>query len=166
MRALVLVLACATALDPASAAAQPAATHPPFVQVRGRDLVAPDDTVLVTRGIGLGNWLVPEGYMLRFEKGAGSPRHIEQVIAGLVGPDEARAFWRAWRDAYVTREDLALLKRMGFDHVRLPFSYRLFLSDDDPAVWKDEGFAPIDRVVQWSRELGLWVVLDMHGAPG
>ena len=142
MRVLALLMACAGVLAPASVAADQSAAHPPFVQVRGRDLVTPDGRVLVTRGMNLGNWLVPEGYMFRFEKGAASPRHIEQVIAGLVGPDEARAFWRTWRDTYVTRDDLALLKRMGFDTVRLPFSYRLFLSDDDPSVWKADGFEP------------------------
>jgi len=161
-----LTLAILAAATHQSIAAPQASTHPPFVQVRGRDLVTPEGRVLVTRGIGLGNWLVPEGYMFHFDKGASSPRHIEQVIAGLVGPDEARAFWRAWRDAYVTRDDLVLLKKMGFDTIRLPFSYRALLSDDNPATWSDEGFVPLDRVVEWSRELGLWVVLDMHGAPG
>jgi len=31
--------------------------------------VGPDGAVLRLRGINLGNWLVPEGYMWRFEKG-------------------------------------------------------------------------------------------------
>src|SRR6266540_7299628 len=148
MRILVRLLLAAAALVPARVAAQPAPAHPPFVQARGRNLVTPDGRVLVTRGMNLGNWLVPEGYMFHFDKGAASPRHIEQVIAGLVGPDQARAFWRQWRETYITREDLVLLKRTGFDTIRLPFSYRLFLSDDDPGAWREEGFAPIDRVVQ------------------
>jgi hypothetical protein len=138
----------------------------PFVRVQGRALVTPDGRQLITRGIGLGNWLVPEGYMFHFGKGPESPRHIEALIADLVGPDEARAFWAAWRDQYVTRDDLVLLKEAGFDTVRVPFTYRLFLDDDHPQAWHDEGFAPLDRVVRWARELGLWVVLDMHGAPG
>jgi aryl-phospho-beta-D-glucosidase BglC (GH1 family) len=164
--ALVIAASLPVAFKPHPVLAQEPSAQSRFVQVRGADLVAPDGSVLVTRGIGLGNWLVPEGYMWRFEKGASSPRHIEQVVAGLVGPDEARSFWRAWRDAYVTRDDLALLKRMGFDTVRVPFTYRQFMSDDDETAWRDDGFVPLDRVVQWSKELGLWVVLDMHGAPG
>ena len=32
-----------------------------FVSVRGRDLVGPDGRPLMLRGIGLGNWLLPEG---------------------------------------------------------------------------------------------------------
>lgn len=165
MRAILALIALVIGAAPVPLHAQ-APSHPPFVHVRGSDLVAPDGSVLVTHGIGLGGWLVPEGYMLRLDKGAESPRHIEQVTAGLVGPDAARAFWTAWRDTYVTRDDLALLKRLGFDTVRVPFTYRQFLADDDAGRWNDEGFVPLDRVVSWSRELGLWVVLDMHGAPG
>jgi endoglucanase len=136
-----------------------------FVQVRGRELVSPEGAPIVTKGIGLGNWLVPEGYMFHFEKGPQSPRHIEALVEDLVGPDEARAFWAAWRDQYVTREDLVLLKDAGFDTVRVPFTYRLFLDDEDGRAWHDGGFTPLDRVIGWARELGLWIVLDMHGRP-
>ena len=104
--------------------------------------------------------------MFHLDKGPSSPRHIEQLIASLVGPDEARRFWQSWRDTYVTRADLELLKRAGFNTIRVPFSYRLFFSDDGPDVFDAGGFAPLDRVVRWSTELGLFVVLDMHGAPG
>ncbi len=166
-RAFCFTLVLIASLQPhRPARAQGGATAQPFVQVRGRNLVAPDGTTLITRGIGLGNWLVPEGYMFHLGKGPESPRHIEALVADLVGPDEARAFWAEWREQYVTRDDLALLKASGFDTVRVPFAYRLFLDDEHPQAWHDEGFAPLDRVIRGARELGLWVVLDLHGAPG
>ena len=74
----------------------------------------------------LGNWLVPEGYMFKF-KTANSPRLIETVINQLVGEDEARRFWKTYRDNYITREDIHLLKKLGFNSVRIPFNYRLFV---------------------------------------
>jgi hypothetical protein len=166
-RTVFLTLALSGSFDLAGGVrAQPAPNAPALVQVRGRDLVAPDGSTVLTRGIGLGNWLVPEGYMFHLGKGPESPRHIEALVADLVGPDDARAFWAEWRDQYVTRDDLALLKGAGFNTARVPFAYRLFLDDDHPETWHDDGFAPLDRVVGWARELGLWVVLDMHGAPG
>jgi aryl-phospho-beta-D-glucosidase BglC (GH1 family) len=104
--------------------------------------------------------------MFHLGKGPESPRHIEALVAELVGPDEARSFWAAWRDTYVTREDLVLLKGAGFDTVRVPFTHRLFLDDGRAGTWDEDGFRPLDRVIGWAQELGLWVVLDMHGAPG
>ena len=165
--ALVCTLVLCSLLQPQGpAGAQAVANAPSFVQVRGRDLMTPDGAALITRGIGLGNWLVPEGYMLHLGKGPESPRHIEALVSDLIGPDEAQAFWAEWREQYVTREDLALVKHAGFNTVRVPFTYRLFLDDDHPQAWHEDGFAPLDRVIGWARELGLWVVLDMHGAPG
>jgi aryl-phospho-beta-D-glucosidase BglC (GH1 family) len=67
----------------------------------------------------LGNWLVPEGYMFKF-KTANSPRLIETVINQLVGEVEARRFWKTYRDNYITREDIHLLKKLGFNSVRIP----------------------------------------------
>ena len=113
----------------------------------------------------LGNWLVPEGYMFKF-KSANSPRLIETVINQLVGEDEARRFWKTYRDNYITSEDIHLLKKLGFNSVRIPFNYRLFLSADDPSKLEGDGYRLLDRVVKWSKQEGLYVILDMHAAPG
>jgi endoglucanase len=127
-----LVMLALVAQPQPFAATESRASGPPFVQVRGRDLVTPDGAPLIIRGIGLGNWLVPEGYMFQLGKGPESPRQIEALVADLIGPDDARAFWAEWRERYVTRDDLALLKQAGFDTVRVPFTYRLFLDDEHP----------------------------------
>src|SRR3954463_704701 len=76
-----------------------------FVTTRGREFVAPDGRPLLLKGINLGNWLLPEGYMFKF-KTASSPRLISAVVNQLVGEDEARRFWKAYRDNYVTAEDI------------------------------------------------------------
>jgi len=128
-------------------------------------LVTPDGRPLLLKGINLGNWLLPEGYMFKF-KSASSPRLIEAVVNQLVGEDEARRFWKQYRDSYVTREDIAFIKRAGFNSVRVPFSYRLFVSEADPVRLEGVGYEMLDRVVGWCRAEGLYVILDMHAAPG
>src|SRR5215207_5880249 len=100
-----------------------------FVTTRGKQFVGPDGRPLFLKGINLGNWLLPEGYMFKF-KTASSPRLIERVVNQLVGPDEARKFWRAYRDRYITLEDIRFIKHAGFNSVRVPFKYRLFVSED------------------------------------
>ena len=103
-----------------------------FVTVRGREFVAPDGRVLFLKGINLGNWLLPEGYMFKF-KSANSPRRIEAVLNQLVGEEEARRFWKAYLDNYVTFEDIRFIKQAGFNSVRVPFNYRLFVAEGDAA---------------------------------
>jgi aryl-phospho-beta-D-glucosidase BglC (GH1 family) len=136
-----------------------------FVNVRGKEFIAPDGRPLLLKGIGLGNWLVPEGYMFKF-KSANSPRLIQEVLNELVGEDEARRFWKSYRDSYITEDDIRFIKQSGFNSVRVPFDYRLFVTDDEPRKLEGVGYELLDRVVAWSRKQGLYVVLDMHAAPG
>ncbi len=131
-----------------------------FVHTQGNQLVDGQGRVLMLRGTNLGNWLVREGYMFHFDDGPQSTREIEALTNELLGPTAAQKFWRDYMDSYVTRDDIQFIKRAGFNSIRIPFHYKYFLPGDD------EGFALLDRVIGWSREAGLYVILDMHCAPG
>lgn len=157
-RTLILLLTLATLIAPALA-------DPRFVTVNGRDLVTPDGQKLILRGMSIGNWLVPEGYMFRFEH-AVSPRLIHDAFAEIVGPDEARAFWQKWTATFVTQDDFSYMKKIGCNSVRIPFSYKAFSPEDRPDVWLDDGFVPLDNAVKWAKAANLYVILDMHVAPG
>jgi hypothetical protein len=150
-------LGCTSVLEPTAAGTG-------FVSVQGRHLVAPDSRPLLLRGINLGGWLLPEGYMLYFDM-ATSPRRIRQVVKELIGTEASNAFWRRWHDTFITREDLRYIRAIGMNVVRVPFDYRLLTPEDHPSVWLEDGFELLDRVVRWSREEGLFVILDMHAAP-
>jgi len=136
-----------------------------FVTTQGNHFVSPQGKPLLLKGINLGNWLLPEGYMFKF-KTANSPRLIYAVINELIGEDEARKFWQTYRDTYIAREDIRFLKQSGFNSIRVPFNYRLFVSENEPAKLDGEGYKLLDRIVGWCRQEGLFVVLDMHAAPG
>ncbi|HYR75809.1 MAG TPA: glycoside hydrolase family 5 protein [Pyrinomonadaceae bacterium] len=136
-----------------------------FVVRRGKELVSPNGKPLLLKGINLGNWLLPEGYMFKFKQ-TNSPRLIQAAISELVGEDEARRFWKTYRDNYITREDIRFIKQSGFNSVRVPFSYRLFVSDTTGPGLDGPGYELLDRVVDWCRREGLYVILDMHAAPG
>lgn len=136
-----------------------------FVTTRGKTLLSPAGKPLLLKGINLGNWLLPEGYMFKF-KTASSPRLIQTVVNELVGEDKARWFWKAYRENYITREDIRLIKQSGFNSVRVPFSYRLFVSDEEQQKLEGPGYELLEHVVAWCREEGLYVILDMHAAPG
>ena len=129
-----------------------------FLRAQGAELVDGDGRPVLLRGMGLGNWLLPEGYMWKFEPpGPQSPRAIEALIAHLVGRNRAAEFWQGFRDTFITESDIARMAAEGMNHVRLPMNARLLSSD---------GFGLVDRTISWCRSHGLWVVLDLHGAPG
>jgi hypothetical protein len=131
-----------------------------FVHTEGQNLVAPDGKPLLLRGTNLGNWLVQEGYMFGLKDGPQSAREIEAFFNELIGPAEAANFWQAYRDNYVTEDDIRFLHQAGVNSLRVPFHYRFF----EPG--NDEGFARIDKLAGWAHKYGIYLVLDMHCAPG
>ncbi len=136
-----------------------------FIRAEGTRLVRPDGTTFAIKGISLGNWLMQEGYMFRFER-AKSPRQIEALVERLVGPEEAERFWTAFRDRYVTKADVDFIAAAGFTTIRVPLHYKLFVDAADPARFDGPGWALLDRLIGWCRAAGLKVIIDLHAAPG
>jgi len=134
-----------------------------LVQTSGRQFIQPDGTPLQIKGISLGNWLMPEGYMFKFEV-AKSPRQIYAAFDRLLGSEQAAAFWKTFRDRYVAQYDIGFIKSVGFNTVRIPLHYELFMADDGEI--KGEGWALLDRALDWIRDAGLYAILDLHAAPG
>jgi endoglucanase len=137
-----------------------------FISVSGKDVIGTDGKPFLIRGTNLGNWLVPEGYMFKF-KSVNSPRLINEALAELLGPEETALFWKKYQDTYITAADIHFLKASGMNSIRIPFNYRLFTSENycgqnNP----NRGFELLDRVIGWCKKEGLYVMLDMHCAPG
>src|SRR5581483_4230667 len=98
-----------------------------FIGVKGKDVIGPDGKPFLMRGTNLGNWLMPEGYMFKFNK-TNSPKLINEAITELIGPDEAKLFWQKYQDNYITQPDIHYLKSIGVNSIRIPFNYKLFTS--------------------------------------
>ncbi len=153
------VSACLVLLLALSAHAQDGYFH-----TQGARLVGPDGQPAVLRGMGLGGWLMPEGYMLRVP-GHGSPTTIREQAVDVAGEEGADRYFALYRDNYVRQQDVQKLADWGYDHVRLPFHYDV-LWDDQAGAFDEDGFALVDRFLGWCRTAGLPVVFDMHAAPG
>lgn len=137
-----------------------------FVRVEGANLVTPDGEVLFIRGTNLGNWLNPEGYMFGFQR-VNSAHFIDEMLREAVGPVGADEFWARFKDNYITEADIAFIASTGANTIRLPFHYKLFTDEDYMGLdAHQDGFQRIDQVVEWCRKYGLYVILDMHDAPG
>ena len=136
-----------------------------FFHTNGKEIAGPDNKPVLLKGINLGNWLVPEGYMFKFQK-TSSPRLIYQMINELIGNTEAVDFWQKFRENYITKEDIHFIKSCGFNSVRVPFHYQFFVSVDNPGIEIKTGIELLKKVINWCREENLYVILDMHCAPG
>src|SRR4030095_13107334 len=123
------------------ALAAPALAQGRLVRTEGKSFVAPDGKVLHVKGISLGNWLMPEGYMFKFEV-AKAPRQIFGAFERLLGPARAKAFWTEYRERYSAEDDIRFIKAGGFNTIRIPIHYALFMSDD--GVMAGEGWALLD----------------------
>ncbi|MCC8409236.1 glycoside hydrolase family 5 protein [Mucilaginibacter sp. UR6-1] len=137
-----------------------------FITVKGKEIIGTDGKPFLIRGTNLGNWLVPEGYMFKL-KGINSPRLINQAFAEMIGPDDMRVFWKQFLDTYITAEDIHYLKTTGMNSIRIPFNYKLFTNEDymgDNDATR--GFKYLDKVIAWCKKENLFVILDMHCAPG
>jgi len=134
-----------------------------LVRIDGKRFIEPDGRILHIKGISFGNWLMPEGYMFKFEA-AKAPNQIYAAFDWLLGPDKATAFWKQFRDSYIGRDDIQFIKSAGFNTVRIPLHWNLFMTPD--GTIQGEGWALLDRVLGWVKEAGLYAIVDLHAAPG
>src|SRR5271155_1297853 len=115
-----------------------AAAAPDFIHTEGTRLVDGRGATFAVKGINLGNWLVPEGYMFKFKQ-ARSPDEITGVIAALVGPQAAARFWTQFRDVYIAKDDIGFIKAAGFNTVRVPLDWRPFVAAGGDGQIESEG---------------------------
>jgi len=139
---------------------RPGLAQSEFVHTSGTNLVDGQGKPLMLRGTNLGNWFEVEGYMFHLCDTAQSPREIEELSYELIGPEKADAFWKQWRETYITEADINRIKAMGFNSVRVPIHWKFFDGESG------EGFRLLDRLVEWARKDQIYVIIDLHCAPG
>ena len=139
-----------------------------FLHRQGTEIVDGGGKPVILRGIGLGGWMLQEGYMLQLPT-LGQQQVIRARISELVGPEKTDAFYTAWLDNYVTAADVDAMARWGFNSIRLPMHYHLVLDPEAPAGtdrWREDGFRRVDALLDWAARNRIYVFLDLHAAPG
>lgn len=117
------------------------------------------------RGVLLEGWLMWNGPVF----GSGlfnSESKIEQKIRELVGPEKALWFREQVYQTYITELDIQMIAEMGFNVVRVPFNHTILEDDDQPFVYKESGWLLLDQLLDWCEKHAVYVVFDMHSAPG
>jgi endoglucanase len=142
-----------------------------FLRADGKNIVNEQGENVLLRGIGLGGWMLQEGYMLKINQEAQQHR-IRERIEELMGPKQTQEFYDMWLANHTRRIDIDSLKAWGFNSVRLPMHYNLYTLpvEKEPVAgkdtWLEKGFALTDSLLSWCKANQMYLILDLHAAPG
>lgn len=131
--------------------------------------------VVTLRGVNLGNMLSVESWMFF---GSNNPlietfpdhHTIAEALTSRpdIGDEGAIALRQLYQHTYIQEVDLDNLMRMGINCIRLPFYYGDIRTLDNNGQWAqdDFDFSALDRIVTLCADRAIYVLLDLHGAPG
>lgn len=67
---------------------------------------------------------------------------------------------------YYEEKDFKTIAAWGFDYVRLPLSYRIWSSVNDPYTVDEEKLRPLDDAVEYAMKYNISLTLGFHRIPG
>lgn len=136
-----------------------------FVHTQGTKLVDGNGNELKLQGINLGNWLLWEGYLMMGDFEYRTHTQFLNSLSAAFGNNmnQAKEFEHQWRLNYVNEQAIIDLQRLGFNSVRVPFHYNMFWKNGQLS---NEGFQYFDRLIAFCKPRGIYILLDMHAAPG
>lgn len=142
------------------------------LKTSGKVIVNDQGEEVLLRGLGPGGWLLMEGYMMQTAGIAGTQHEFRDRLIDLMGEDKTETFFRAWRQHHFTRQDVDSLAKWGFNSIRVPMHYNLFTLpiEDEPVpneqTWLTTGFTILDSLLDWCEANEMYLILDLHAAPG
>jgi glucan 1,3-beta-glucosidase len=124
------------------------------------------------RGVNLGGWLVLEKWMTPsiFENLQATDETSYCVELGIKAEQTLKNHW----NTFITAEDFSWLTKTGINAVRIPVGHWIFGPHYPyhPAYgsslypYIEGGLDILDRAFDWAEQYGLYIVLDLHAAPG
>ncbi|MCP9749645.1 cellulase family glycosylhydrolase [Ferruginibacter sp. HRS2-29] len=127
---------------------------------------------IILRGMGLGGWMLQEPYMMQLSGFAATQHDIRRNITDLVGEKGAQKFYDAWLANHCTKADVDSMAAWGFNSIRLPMHYNLYTLpiEKEPVAgkqtWIEKGFRMTDSLLSWCKANKIYLILDLHAAPG
>ena len=142
------------------------------LRVEGKEIVNNQGPFLI-KSIGTGNWMIQEGYMMQStDAGIGTHTEFRTKLEQKIGEERTTEFYHDWLDNHMTKADLDSMKAWGFNAIRPALHYKWFTLpiQDEPVsgqhTWVNAGFEKLDELMEWAASNQMYVMFDMHGAPG
>jgi len=143
-----------------------------YLKTSGKKIINGSRQEIILRGIGLGGWMLQEGYMLKTSSFANTQHDIRKKIEELIGSENTDTFYNAWLANHMRRADIELAASSEFNSIRLPMHYNLFTLpiEAEPVAgsntWLSKGFIIVDTLLAWCEANNIYLILDLHAAPG
>jgi endoglucanase len=143
-----------------------------YLHTSGKYIFDGSGNEVILRGIGTGNWMLQEGYMMQSSDIAPTQHEFRAKLVNTIGEEKTDSFYTVWLDSHFRRIDVDSMKSWGFNSVRVAMHYKWFTPpiEDEPVAgqitWLDKGFTLIDSLLDWCGDNQMYLVLDLHGAPG
>lgn len=138
----------------------------------GKKIINSKGEEVLLKGIGLGGWMLQEGYMMNSSGAADTQHEFIEKLNLLIGEEETKTFYTNWRKNFFQKQDLDSIKKWGYNSVRLAMHYNLFTPpiEAEPVqgenTWLETGFEMVDELLTWCEANEIYLILDMHAAPG
>ncbi|GAB4129625.1 MAG: hypothetical protein Fur0015_03540 [Ignavibacteriales bacterium] len=137
-----------------------------FLKTSGKKIIDETGSEFILRGIGLGGWLLQEGYMFKTSGFANSEHEFRNKIKLLVGEEKTNQIYKVYHDSHMREIDVEQLAAWGFNSIRLPMHYNKLTNLNNDGTYFEEGFARIDSLLHWCEKNKIYLILDLHAAPG
>jgi len=163
MKKLIIILLIASYLSP---------LYGQNIRALGTTIVDENQNEVLLRGVGLGGWMLQEGYMMNSNGGADTQHEFKEKLNLLVGADNTNQFYQNWLDNFITEQDINAIADWGFNSVRVALHYNLLTLpiEEEPVegdnTWLESGFERIDELMSWCSANNIYLILDLHAAPG
>ena len=90
-----------------------------------------------------------------------------RYLARRFGDAQTEELREVFADHYITEIDVERVAALGLNLIRLPVWYQALETEGTaPGAYRPAGWRHLDDVVGWARKHGVYVMLDLHGAPG
>ncbi|KAL5336593.1 glucan endo-1,6-beta-glucosidase B [Aspergillus crustosus] len=121
------------------------------------------------RGVNLGSHLVFEPWIANSvwtSLGCGSTLSEFDCVLSLGQKAADAAFASHWK-SWITQDDISQMREYGLNTVRIPVGYWIHedLVNADSEHFPRGGFKFLERVVGWASDAGMYIIIDLHGAP-
>ncbi len=134
-----------------------------FVRASNQRIVKGDGDEIILKGVGLGGWMIQEGYMLGTQ---GAQHEIRSFLEEMAGVAATNKFYEDWLSFFVNQNDIKQIAQWGYNSIRLPMHYNLYLDGNGHWIENSTGLILTDNLIKWCKEEGLFLILDLHAAPG